>query len=564
MDREFAWFGKGRNMQYTDKKKIYIIGHKNPDTDSICSAIAYADIKNRAEDEGRYVAKRAGQISEETQYVLDRFQMDPPGYVPNVGTRVKDMEVRCVQGVDNHISLKKAWTLMRNENVNTLPITKEDNVLEGLITISDIAESYMDVYDNSILSTARTQYRNILETLDGTMVVGNEHSYFIKGKVVIAAANPDLMENYIEEDDLVILGNRYESQLCAIEMSAGCIIVCEGAPVSRTIQRLAGDKSCAVISTPHDTYTVARLINQSMPVKHFMKKKDLICFEMDDYTDSIKEIMAKKRYRDFPVLDKYGKYVGMVSRRDLLGIRKNQLILVDHNEVSQAVDNIESAEILEIIDHHRLGSLETMAPVFFRNQPVGCTATIMYQIYSEKGLEIPPRIAGLLCAAIISDTLMFRSPTCTSVDRKAAEQLAEIAGIQCEDFATEMFAAGSRLKGKSPEEIFYQDFKKFELNKASFGVGQINSMNPDELKEIRDTLLPYMEKALGSHGETMLFFMLTDIINESTELLCYGGDSEDLAREAFHRDPREHSVVLPGVVSRKKQLIPAFMNALQQ
>ena len=317
-------------------------------------------------------------------------------------------------------------------------------------------------------------------------------------------------------------------------------------PVSRTIQRLAGDKSCAVISTPHDTYTVARLINQSMPVKHFMKKKDLICFEMDDYTDSIKEIMAKKRYRDFPVLDKYGKYVGMVSRRDLLGIRKNQLILVDHNEVSQAVDNIESAEILEIIDHHRLGSLETMAPVFFRNQPVGCTATIMYQIYSEKGLEIPPRIAGLLCAAIISDTLMFRSPTCTSVDRKAAEQLAEIAGIQCEDFATEMFAAGSRLKGKSPEEIFYQDFKKFELNKASFGVGQINSMNPDELKEIRDTLLPYMEKALGSHGETMLFFMLTDIINESTELLCYGGDSEDLAREAFHRDPREHSVVLPG------------------
>ena len=564
MDREFAWFGKGRNMQYTDKKKIYIIGHKNPDTDSICSAIAYADIKNRAEDEGRYVAKRAGQISEETQYVLDRFQMDPPGYVPNVGTRVKDMEVRCVQGVDNHISLKKAWTLMRNENVNTLPITKEDNVLEGLITISDIAESYMDVYYNSILSTARTQYRNILETLDGTMVVGNEHSYFIKGKVVIAAANPDLMENYIEEDDLVILGNRYESQLCAIEMSAGCIIVCEGAPVSRTIQRLAGDKSCAVISTPHDTYTVARLINQSMPVKHFMKKKDLICFEMDDYTDSIKEIMAKKRYRDFPVLDKYGKYVGMVSRRDLLGIRKNQLILVDHNEVSQAVDNIESAEILEIIDHHRLGSLETMAPVFFRNQPVGCTATIMYQIYSEKGLEIPPRIAGLLCAAIISDTLMFRSPTCTSVDRKAAEQLAEIAGIQCEDFATEMFAAGSRLKGKSPEEIFYQDFKKFELNKASFGVGQINSMNPDELKEIRDTLLPYMEKALGSHGETMLFFMLTDIINESTELLCYGGDSEDLAREAFHRDPREHSVVLPGVVSRKKQLIPAFMNALQQ
>lgn len=547
-----------------EKKKIYIIGHKNPDTDSICSAIAYADIKNRTEEDHIYAAKRAGQISEETQYVLNRFQVEPPGYVPNVGSKVRDMDIRRIQGVAASLSLKKAWTLMKNENVNTLPITKDDNVLEGLLTISDITESYMDVYDSAILSKARTQYKNILDTLDGTMVTGNEHGYFVKGKVVVAAANPDLMENYIEQDDLVILGNRYESQLCAIEMSASCIIVCEGAPVSKTICRLAKDKECVIISTPHDTYTVARLINQSMPVRFFMKKKDLISFSLDDYTDTIKDVMAKKRYRDFPVADKHGKYVGMVSRRNLLGIKRRQLILVDHNEVSQAVDNIESAEILEIIDHHRLGSLETMAPVYFRNQPVGCTATIMYQIYQEKRLDIPPSIAGLLCAAIISDTLMFRSPTCTAVDRNAAERLAEIAGINCEDFAAEMFAAGSRLKGKSPEEIFYQDFKKFELNKESFGVGQINSMNPDELGEIKKRLLPYMEKALGSHGESMLFFMLTDIIHEKTELLCYGGDSLKLAQEAFHRKPEDGSFILPGVVSRKKQLIPAFMNALQQ
>lgn len=545
------------------EKKIYIIGHKNPDTDSICSAIAYADIKNRTENH-TYAAKRAGQISEETQYVLNRFSMDPPGYVPNVGPKVRDMDVRRIQGVDASISLKKAWTLMRNENVNTLPITTGDNELEGLITINVIAESYMDVYDNAILSTARTQYKNILETLDGTMVTGNEHAYFVKGKVVVAAANPDLMENYIEEDDLVILGNRYESQLCAIEMSASCIIVCEGAPVSKTIRRLAEDKECVIISTPHDTFTVARLVNQSMPVRYFMKKNGLTVFKMDDYIDTVKEVMVKKRYRDFPILDKHGKYVGMVSRRNLLGIEKRKLILVDHNEASQAVDNIESAEILEIIDHHRLGSLETMAPVFFRNQPVGCTATIMYQIYQEKGLDIPPNIAGLLCAAIISDTLMFRSPTCTSVDRNAAERLAEIAGITCEEFAVEMFAAGSKLKGKSPEEIFYQDFKKFELNKANFGVGQITSMNPEELVEIKERLLPYMEKALGSHGESMLFFMLTDIIHESTELLCYGGDSAEVAREAFHKEPEDGSVILPGVVSRKKQLIPAFMNVLQQ
>ena len=294
-------------MEETAKVKVYIIGHKNPDTDSICSAIAYADIKSRTE-EGRFVAKRAGQISEETQYVLGRFGMEAPGYVPNVGTRVKDMDIRRIAGVSHSISLKKAWNLMRNENVNTLPIVREDNILEGLITISDIAQSYMDVYDNAILATARTQYKNILETLDGVMVEGNEHGYFVKGKVVVAAANPDLMENYIEQDDLVILGNRYESQLCAIEMNAGCIIVCEGAPVSKTIRRLAADKDCAVISTPHDTYTVARLINQSMPVKFFMKKERLLTFELDDYTDSIKDIMAKKRYRDFPILDKHGKY----------------------------------------------------------------------------------------------------------------------------------------------------------------------------------------------------------------------------------------------------------------
>ncbi|MDO5423842.1 MAG: putative manganese-dependent inorganic diphosphatase [Eubacteriales bacterium] len=545
------------------KQRTYIIGHKNPDTDSICSAIAYADIKNRT-DEGEFVPKRAGQISQETQYVLDRFQMDPPGYVPNVGTRVKDMDIRFVPGVANSLSLKKAWNMMRTQNVNTLPIVKDENYLEGLITISDIAQSYMDVYDNAILSTARTQYKNILETLDGSMVVGNQHAYFTTGKVVIAAANPDLMENYIEENDLVILGNRYESQLCAIEMNASCIIVCEGAPVSRTIQRLAEERTCVVISTPHDTYTVARLINQSMPVKHFMRKEHLTTFSLDDYTENIRDIMTKKRYRDFPVLDKHGCYVGMVSRRNLLGIKRRRVILVDHNEVSQAVDNIQDAEILEIIDHHRLGSLETMAPVYFRNQPVGCTATILYQIYQEKELEIPANIAGLLCAAIISDTLMFRSPTCTFLDRAAADNLAKIAGIDCESFASEMFAAGSNLRGKSPEEIFYQDFKKFELNKANFGVGQINSMNPDELVEIKKRLIPYMEKNLGSHGETMLFFMLTDIIHESTELLCYGGDSKELVAEAFHLENVGNSVILPGVVSRKKQLIPAFMNALQQ
>ena len=549
-----------------NKRKIYVIGHKNPDTDSICSAIAYADIKNRTEENPVYEAKRAGQINEETLYVLKRFQMNTPGYMPNVGTRVKDMDVRKVGGVDSKISLKKAWTLMRNENVFTLPILNQNQELEGLITTNDITESYMDVYNNAALSEARTPYRNILETVDGTMIVGNEHAHFTDGKVLIAASSPEVMEQSVEQNDLVILGNRYEAQLCAIEMGASCIIVCMGVPISKTIRRLAEERECFVISSPHDTYTVARLINQSMPVKHFMTSENLVKFSIDDYTDDIKEVMAKLRHRDFPVLNKHGKYVGMVSRRNLLGIKRRQLCLVDHNEISQAVDNIESAEILEIIDHHRIGSLQTMAPVYFRNQPVGCTATILYQVYQEKNLTIEPNIAGLLCSAILSDTLMFRSPTCTAMDKAAAEKLAEIAGVKCEELASEMFAAGSNLKNKSPEEIFYQDFKKFELNKSSFGVGQITSVNADELTEIKKELLPYMEKALGSHGESMLFFMLTDIINESTELLFYGGDSKNVVSEAFHKEPQEgeQSVILPCVVSRKKQLIPSFMTAMQQ
>lgn len=549
-----------------NKRKIYVIGHKNPDTDSICSAIAYADIKNRTEENPVYEAKRAGQINEETLYVLKRFQMNTPGYMPNVGTRVKDMDVRKVGGVDSKISLKKAWTLMRNENVFTLPILNQNQELEGLITTNDITESYMDVYNNAALSEARTPYRNILETVDGTMIVGNEHAHFTDGKVLIAASSPEVMEQSVEQNDLVILGNRYEAQLCAIEMGASCIIVCMGVPISKTIRRLAEERECFVISSPHDTYTVARLINQSMPVKHFMTSENLVKFSIDDYTDDIKEVMAKLRHRDFPVLNKHGKYVGMVSRRNLLGIKRRQLCLVDHNEISQAVDNIESAEILEIIDHHRIGSLQTMAPVYFRNQPVGCTATILYQVYQEKNLTIEPNIAGLLCSAILSDTLMFRSPTCTAMDKAAAEKLAEIAGVKCEELASEMFAAGSNLKNKSPEEIFYQDFKKFELNKSSFGVGQITSVNADELTEIKKELLPYMEKALGSHGESMLFFMLTDIINESTELLFYGGDSKNVVSEAFHKEPQEgeQSVILQGVVSRKKQLIPSFMTAMQQ
>lgn len=549
-------------MEKDNTRPVYIIGHKNPDTDSICSALAYAYLKNTMEG-GGYIAARAGQLNQETQYVLNYFQAEAPVYVADVMTQVKDIEIRKTEGVQGNLSLKQAWNLMRRIGAVTLPITK-DQKIEGLITIGDIATSYMDVLDSKILAQANTQYRNIIDTLEGTILVGSAEDYYNKGKVLIAAANPDLMEDYIEEGDLVILGNRYESQLCAIEMRAGCIIVCEGAKVSMTIKKLAQEHHCVVISTPHDTFTAARLINQSMPIRYFMKSDNLTIFNVNEKTDDIKEIMGQKRYRDFPIVDKDDNYIGMISRRNLLNLKRKQVIMVDHNEESQAVDGIDHAEILEIIDHHRLGTLETMSPVFFRNQPLGCTATIMYQMYQERGVEIPKKIAGLLCSAIISDTLMFRSPTCTAIDKAAAENLAQIAGIDIEDLAVDMFSAGSNLGSRTAEEIFYQDFKRFDVGNVEFGVGQINSMNAVELEEIREKLIPYLPVAHRESGLNMIFFMLTNIIKESTELLCYGPNSDTLVKEAFQLPDDGDTYELKGLVSRKKQLIPSLAGMIQQ
>ncbi|MBS5510696.1 MAG: putative manganese-dependent inorganic diphosphatase [Clostridium sp.] len=552
-------------------KKTLVLGHRNPDTDSICSAICYADFKHKLTGE-IYEPCRAGNVNPETQYVLDYFKLKAPRLVENVKTQVKDIEIRKTKGVSRGISLKNAWGLMQENNVVTIPCVTEEGLLEGVITIGDITKSYMNLYDSSIISKACTKYANILDTLEGSMVVGDSEAYFDRGKVLIAAANPDLMENYIEKYDLVILGNRYESQLCAIEMEAGCIIVCEGAGVSLTIRKLAQERGCAVITTPYDTYTTARLINQSMPISYFMTKENIIDFSEEDYLDDIREIMASKRHRDFPVLDSDGKYIGMISRRNLLGAKGKSIILVDHNEKSQAVEGMENADIREIIDHHRLGTVETMSPVFFRNQPLGCTATIIYQMYQENHMEIDKTTAGLLCSAIISDTLLFRSPTCTPIDKAAGLALAQIAGLDIEKYAIDMFSAGSNLKGKSDGDIFYQDFKRFTVGNSVFGIGQITSLNAVELKDLKKRMSEYTEKEREQHEIDMMFFMLTNILTESTDLICTGQGAEQLITTAFHvRDEDVENVSaqtgivkLPGVVSRKKQLAPQIMMALQQ
>ncbi|MDD2189332.1 MAG: putative manganese-dependent inorganic diphosphatase [Eubacteriales bacterium] len=543
-------------------RKVLVIGHKNPDTDSICSSIAYANLKNQlTEDE--HIPKRAGDISDETKFVLDKFHVEIPEYIQDVGTQVRDIDMRKTTGVQSNISLKKAWGLMRDLAVATLPVTANMR-LEGIISVKDIATANMDIYDNRILAKSEASYKNIVETLDGTMIVGKEDDIIKGGKILIAASSPDTLESYMDADDIIILSNRYELQLCAIEMGAGCIIVCTGAPVAITIKKLAAEKGCHIISTPYDTYIVARLINQSTPISYFMRKEDLITFETDDFTEDVKSVMAKVRHRDFPVLDIYGDYFGMISRRSLLDVKKKRVILVDHNEKSQAVDGLEAAEIAEIIDHHRLGNLETITPVFFRNQPVGCTATIIYQMYIENRVGISRDMAGILCAAIITDTLMFRSPTCTADDRNAAEALAAIAEIQIREFAEELFQAGSGLGDKTPEEMLYQDFKTFSLNTVSFAVGQNTFTNTADLQDAKVKMLEYLRTSFQRSDIDMLFIMLTNILDESTELLFFGEGAMSIAETAMKVKAIDDSIHLKGVVSRKKQLIPALMTALQQ
>lgn len=548
------------------EKKTIIIGHKNPDTDSICSAIVYAYFKEQTEKK-TFEPARAGELNEETGFVLNYFGAEVPRLIKNVKTQVKDIEFRRTKGVDRGISIKRAWNLMKELDVPTLPVINSKGGLEGIITVKDIASSYMNIYDNSTLSKANTKYENILDTLEAELITGDTQKYFNKGKVLIAAANTDVMEQYISEGDLVILGNRYESQLCAIEMGAACIVVCAGADVSKTIKKLAQANNTTVMTTPNDTFAAAGLINQSMPISFFMTSENLITFSEDDYLDDIKEIMASVRHRYFPVLDKTGKYKGMISRRNLLGAKGKNIILVDHNEKIQAAEGVESANILEIIDHHRLGTISTAGPVYFRNQPLGCTSTIIYQMFKEKNIDVPPQMAGLMCSAIISDTLLFRSPTCTDIDKEAGLSLAKKAGINIEEYANKMFAAASNLKNKTDEQIFKQDYKRFTLGKINIGIGQISSLNEDELSDIKDRLVPYMSNILKDIEEDMIFLMLTNILEQKTRLICVGNGAGKLACESFRvaaESLTENEVFeLPGVVSRKKQLVPALTSGAQ-
>ena len=549
--------------QTVNRRAIKIIGHRNPDTDSICSAIAYSNLKNILDPTQPCKPCRAGLINRETEFVLDYFHVPLPQLYTDVSPHIRDVDIRLAEGVDGELSLRRAWMAMRDQELDTLCIVDEKQELQGVITVKDVATANMDGIDPNTLREARTSYQNILDILNGTVLVGDVTGKTVEGRVIIGAGSAEQIEKVTSPGDIAIVSNRSESQLAALEMDAGCIIVCNDGKVPRTICMLAEEKGCMVITTSMGTYAAGQIISQAVPIRYFMSTENLLTFTLHTPVESATKVMATVRFRYFPVLDEDGKYIGVVSRRNMLNLHKKQLILVDHNEKSQAVEGIDEAEVLEIIDHHRIGTIETEGPVYFRNVPVGCTCTIVYQMYRENGVEVDATTAGLLLSAILSDTLMFRSPTCTPTDERAARELARLAGVDLEEYADAMFGHGGDVSGKTAAEVFNGDYKIFTSGDVRFGVGQGIYMTEKNRRAAQALVGPYLPEALEKQRLDHIFYMFTDARNSNTELLTAGAGAEELVAKAFGARPEGGVITLLGVVSRKKQMIPRLISAIK-
>lgn len=545
------------------KHTIKVIGHKNPDTDSICAAIAYAELKNTVDPEHVYEPCRAGIVNRESQFALDYFGVEPPRFYTDASPRLRDVDYRRDEGVDKNLSLRRAWDMLGERNADTLCVVDGENFLRGLVTIKDMTTAYMDTLDEGILAKAATPYENIVDTLDATVLAGEVAGKVVEGNIVVGAGSGLMMEASVAKGDVVIVSDRAESQLAAIEGEAGCIVVCQGAKVSKTICALAEEHGCILLSTPHSTYVAGQMIVQAAPVGHYMVSENLMTFSPHSPVETVTKVMATVRYRYFPIVDEAEHYLGMVSRRNLLNLEKKQLILVDHNEKGQAVDGLEESEILEIIDHHRIGAPETEGPVYFRNMPVGATCTIIYGLYREHGVKPGKAAAGLMLSAILSDTLMFRSPTCTPLDEAAAKELAKLAEVDMEQYAEAMFDHGGDVSGKSPEELLRTDYKIFTGGGTRFGVGQSIFMSDKNRTAGEKLLRPYLDTALHKQGVDFIFYMFTDVPTSTTELMMAGDGAEELVKRAFDVEVKGGVAVLPGVMSRKKQMIPALLSAIK-
>lgn len=542
------------------KNVIYVTGHRNPDSDSICAAISYAEFKNKV-GEIPAVPVRLGNVNRETQFILDYFNVEAPEFLETVKLKVEDLKIDNISPISPDISLKMAWNIMRDKNIKTIPVSDANDHLLGILSVSNLTSSYMDIWDNKILSKSETTIDNIIDTLSAKAFYVNENVITFPGKICVAAMQPDSMKEHVEEGDIVILGDRPEIQEEVINEKVSLMILTGSSTLSDELLEKAKEAGITVISTPHDSFTASRLIIQSIPVRFVMVTEDLVSFSTDELVEDVKNTMLETRYRSYPVIDTNGKVIGTISRYHLISNFKKKVIQVDHNERSQSVPGLEDAEILEIIDHHRVADIQTNNPILFRNEPIGSTSSIVAKCYFENGITPSKEIAGLLCGAIISDTLLFRSPTCTEQDKYICNKLAEIAGINIEEFAKEMFKAGTSLQGKTVKEIFSQDFKPFTMGDVKIGVAQVNTMDIEGFMPLKDEMLQHMNKEADETGFDMVMLLLTDILNEGSQILV-AGKRPEIVEKAFGIQLEDSMAFLSGVLSRKKQVIPPLTNSV--
>ena len=542
---------------------VYVSGHRNPDTDSICSAIAYSYLLN-ATNKYNAVPVRLGEINRETEYVLKRFGVEHPVLLKTVKQKVEDLNYDKVTVFSKDLTLKTAWFLLKQQNLKSAPILDEHGQLLGLLSTSNIIEGYMDQWDSEVLKKAKTPVENVIDTLEANVIYLNESLKVVEGDIHIAAMSGSEAKKRIHENDVVIVGgDRSDDLEELISVKPSLIVLTGSLTADENVVKKCEEQGISIISTPFNTYQTSQQIVQAIPVEYVMIKGDIKTFSTDDTLDYMKEVMSETRYRGYPVIDLNNRCVGSISRFALLkGLRK-KVILVDHNERGQSIPGIEEADILEIVDHHRVADIQTVGPLLFRGEPLGSTATIVTKMFDELDVEMPSHIAGLLLGAVVSDTLLFKSPTCTPVDTKIAKKLAKIAGVDIQEFAMEMFKAGTSLVGKTVDEIFNQDFKKFSFDNLQVGVAQVNSMDIEGFLPYKKDMLDYMNKFAEDNNLEFTLLLLTDIINANSEIFV-GGPRPELVEKAFNVQLTDRQGTLEGVISRKKQVVPAITAVMSE
>ena len=542
---------------------VYVSGHRNPDTDSICSAIAYSYLLN-ATNKYNAIPVRLGEINRETEYVLKRFGVEHPVLLKTVKQKVEDLNYDKVTVFSKDLTLKTAWFLLKQQNLKSAPILDEHGQLLGLLSTSNIIEGYMDQWDSEVLKKAKTPVENVIDTLEANVIYLNESLKVVEGDIHIAAMSGSEAKKRIHENDVVIVGgDRSDDLEELISVKPSLIVLTGSLTADENVVKKCEEQGISIISTPFNTYQTSQQIVQAIPVEYVMIKGDIKTFSTDDTLDYMKEVMSETRYRGYPVIDLNNRCVGSISRFALLkGLRK-KVILVDHNERGQSIPGIEEADILEIVDHHRVADIQTVGPLMFRGEPLGSTATIVTKMFDELDVEMPSHIAGLLLGAVVSDTLLFKSPTCTPVDTKIAKKLAKIAGVDIQEFAMEMFKAGTSLVGKTVDEIFNQDFKKFSFDNLQVGVAQVNSMDIEGFLPYKKDMLDYINKFAEDNNLEFTLLLLTDIINANSEIFV-GGPRPELVEKAFNVQLTECQGTLVGVISRKKQVVPAITAVMSE